>query len=459
MNKLFALLSKKLNAQSGFLKSLSILVGGTVFAQMVTVLSLPIITRLYTPEQFSIFAIYVSILSILGSVCCLRFEIAIPIPEKNREACSLSVLAILSSVIFSILLSIALLLFSEPLLRFIGKIEIIDYVWLLPLGLICTGLFTAFQYWAIRQKQYSIIAKANVFQAGGGASVQIVLALMGCGVLGLILGQIVKSSFGILKLTKNFLQDCYNYLKEETLANLVNVFRKNIRFPKYSLWEALANTASIQLPIMYIAILSTNTDAGFLMLAMQILAIPITFIGRSVSQIYLAEAPSKVNRGEIEKFTLNVLEKLCLIGGGLLVFIGILSPTLAKYIFGEQWADMGLLISWMIPWFIFQLISSPISMIMHITGKQKQALLLTIFGLVLKMLMLGLQYTIDPSMLVESFAISSAIFYAVAFSVFLKAANVSFLSFIKMLRNRIFSYFVILSSGYALFEFLKYLEV
>lgn len=255
------------------------------------------------------------------------------------------------------------------------------------------------------------------------------------------------------------MQDCYNYLKEETFANLANVFRKNIRFPKYSLWEALANTASIQLPIMCIAILSTNTDAGLLMLAMQILSIPITFIGRFASQIYLAEVPSKVNRGEIEKFTLNVLDKLCLIGGGLLLFIGILSPVLVKYIFGEQWADMGLLISWMIPWFIFQLISSPISMIMHITGKQKQALLLTIFGLVLKMLMLGLIYTIYPSMLVECFAISSAIFYLIAFSVFLKAANVSFLSFIKMLRNKTFSYFVILSSGYALFEFLKYLEV
>lgn len=448
MKSLIEKLNSKLNAQGGFLKAVSVLVGGTAFAQLLIVISLPIITRLYTPEQFSVFAIYVSMLGILGVICCLRFEIAIPIPEDKKEAISLSILAILSNIIFSILLCLVIFLFSKPLLTWMGKVEILDYIWWLPVGVFFTGLFTTFQYWATRQKQYNIIAKTSVVQAGVGSITQIVSGLLGYGVLGLVFGQVVKSSAGMIKLAKNFYQDCSQFIKKENFSNLKSVFKKNIQFPKYSVWDALANTASIQLPIIIIALLSTGSDAGFLMLAMQLLAIPMTFIGRAVSQVYLAEAPAKVESGEIGEFTVKVLENLLLIGINVLITLGILSPLLVKYIFGQQWAGMGIIVSWMIPWFIFQLISSPISMIMHVVNKQKLLLVLTLSGLLLKTTALYVQYYVDPKYLVQNFAIVSAIFYLVAFLVFTKSANVKFSELCNVVKKQLLIYvFVVMGVG------------
>lgn len=458
MKNLIEKLNCKLNAQGGFLKAVSVLVGGTAFAQLLTIITLPIITRLYTPEQFSVFAIYVSILGILGAICCLRFEIAIPIPEDKQEAISLSVLAILSNIIFSILLCLVIFLFSKPLLTWMGKVEILDYIWWLPVGVLFTGLFTTFQYWATRQKQYNIIAKTSVVQSGLGSMTQIVSGLLGYGVLGLIFGQVVKSSAGMIKLAKNFYQDCSQFIKKENFSNLKSVFKKNIQFPKYSVWDALANTASIQLPIIIIALLSTGSDAGFLMLAMQLLAIPMTFIGRAVSQVYLAEAPAKVESGEIGEFTVKVLENLLLIGVNILITIGLLSPLLVKYVFGEQWAGMGVIISWMIPWFIFQLIASPISMIMHIIGKQRQTLMLTFFGLVFKLLFLYAQYCINPKYLVQNFAISSAIFYLIACIIFLRCARVDIKSLWYILKKCMIIYMCLVTVSSILFLLFEYLE-
>lgn len=455
MKSLIEKLNSKLNAQGGFLKAVSVLVGGTAFAQLLTVISLPIITRLYTPEQFSVFAIYVSMLGILGVICCLRFEIAIPIPEDKQEAISLSVLAIVSNIIFSILLCLVIFLFSKPLLTWMGKVEILDYIWWLPVGVFFTGLFTTFQYWATRQKQYNIIAKTSVVQAGVGSITQIVSGLLGYGVLGLVFGQVVKSSAGMIKLAKNFYQDCSQFIKKENFSNLKSVFKKNIQFPKYSVWDALANTASIQLPIMMIALLSTGGEAGFLMLAMQLLAIPMTFIGRAVSQVYLAEAPAKVESGEIGEFTVKVLENLLLIGISILVAIGILSPLFVKYIFGQQWAGMGVMISWMIPWFIFQLISSPISMIMHVVNKQKLLLVLTLSGLLLKTTALYVQYYVDPKYLVQNFAIVSAVFYLVAFFIFIKCANVNFFDLYKVIKKQFVIYISVVISASGLAYLLK----
>lgn len=455
MKRLIERLNNKLNAQGGFLKAVSVLVGGTAFAQLLTIISLPIITRLYTPEQFSVFAIYTSMLSILSVVCCLRFEIAIPIPESKQEAITLSVLSIISNIIFFILLCCVIFFFSNPLLELLGKSEIAAYIWWLPIGVFLTGLFTTFQYWATRQKQYNIIAKTSVVQSGFGSITQIVSGLLGYGVLGLIFGQVVKSSAGMMKLAKNFYQDCSQSIKKENFSNLKSVFKKNIQFPKYSVWDALANTASIQLPIIIIALLSTGSDAGFLMLAMQLLAIPMTFIGRAVSQVYLAEAPAKVESGEIGEFTVKVLENLLLVGVNILITIGILSPLLVKYIFGQKWASMGIVISWMIPWFIFQLISSPISMIMHIVNKQKLLLLLTLSGLFLKTIALYLQYYIEPKYLVQNFAIVSAVFYLAAFFIFIKCANVNFFDLYKVIKKQFVIYISVVISASGLAYLLK----
>lgn len=446
MNQLLDRIKNKLNIQGSFLKSVSVLVGGTVFSQLLTTASLPLITRLYTPEQFSVFAVYVSMLTIFSVVCCLRFEIAIPISQDDREAVSLSLLSILSNTIFTIILFFIIAMFADSIRIWIDKEEILGYTWLLPLGVFATGLYTTFQYWATRKRQYTVIAKTNVVQSGMGIITQILSALLGFGVLGLILGQIMKSSAGTLRLAKNFLHQNMAFIREENFSQLRKVFYKNSQFPKYSVLDALANTASIHMPILIIATLSVGAEVGFLTLAMQLLAIPITFIGRSVSQVYLAEAPAKVEVGKVGEFTVNVLEHLLFIGVTVLLIIGILSPLLVKYIFGQQWADMGSIISWMIPWFTFQLISSPISMIMHIVGKQKQLLYLTLFGLFLKLCALYVQYKINPDYLVQNFAISSAIFYMIASFIFLKLAQVKWQD-LQSLFMKAICFFVIIASS------------
>ena len=83
---------------NGLVKSTGVLVGGTAFAQALTILVLPILTRLYTPDDFSLLAVYTAILAIVSSVACLRFEIAIPLPSSDDVAIRLVCLALLSVV-------------------------------------------------------------------------------------------------------------------------------------------------------------------------------------------------------------------------------------------------------------------------------------------------------------------------------------------------------------------------
>ena len=435
MKSLFEKINVKLNAQGGFLKAVSVLVGGTAFAQGLALIALPFITRLYSPAEFSIFAVYASILGILTVASCLRFEIAIPIPSEEKEAATLVVLALISNLIISILIGLVIWLFHTEIITLLKQPSFNQIIWLIPIGVFFSGIYTALQYWATRKKNFTTIATTRVIQSVSGVATQIILGIWGAATLGLVFGQIIKVSAGIGKLAKNFWLEANLYIKNITVKQLCMVFRKNDQFPKYSTLDSLANSAGAQLPIIIIAALALGSEAGFLMIAMQVMAVPIQLIGGAVSQVYLAHAPAAVEENTITQYTITILENLFKYGVSSLIFIGLVSPVLAKYVFGQEWSDVGLLISWMIPWFAFQLIASPISMIMHIANKQRQMLLLTCTGFILRLGMLYGQFYLNPSYLLEAYAISGGIFYSICYIAFSHVAGLKVKDHILLIRK------------------------
>jgi lipopolysaccharide exporter len=86
---------------SAFAADVFKLVTGTTLAQAVAVLASPLLTRLYGPEAFGFLALFISITSILGVVACMRYELAIMLPQDDREAANLLALSLLSTVIVS----------------------------------------------------------------------------------------------------------------------------------------------------------------------------------------------------------------------------------------------------------------------------------------------------------------------------------------------------------------------
>ena len=74
-------LVNRLLPRASFARSVGVLAGGTAVAQGIGVLALPLITRLYTPEDFSVLAAYASILGIVAGVACLRLDVASQCPR------------------------------------------------------------------------------------------------------------------------------------------------------------------------------------------------------------------------------------------------------------------------------------------------------------------------------------------------------------------------------------------
>ena len=377
------------------MRSVGVLAGGTAFAQALTVLVLPILTRLYTPADFSVLAVYISILGLVSVVACLRLEIAIPMPQRDEDAANVLAITLCSSATTAALLGVTVWLYPQYLLNLVDQPALAPYLWLLPLGVWLASSYAALQYWATRQKKFTAIAKTRLTQAVGGAGTQISMGWAEIAPFGLLFGHMITSGAGVIGLGRSALKYDRLALKSIRLSRMRRVFREYDRFPKYSTFDALANTAGIQVPIIVVAATAIGSEAGFLILAMRAMQAPLSLIGGAVAQVYLSRAPQQHRDGQLANLTADVVGGLVKTGVGPLFFAGLVAPPVFAIVFGDEWRRAGELVVWMTPWFVFQFLSSPISMVMHVRSWQKAMLGLTISGLLLRLGAVGLALRFD----------------------------------------------------------------
>tara|TARA_R110000850_G_scaffold96655_4_gene201889 strand:- start:25455 stop:26822 length:1368 start_codon:yes stop_codon:yes gene_type:complete len=398
---------------AGFARHVSVLVGGTAFAQALMLLALPVLTRLYTPDDFAVLAVYASLLAILASVACLRLEIAIPMPEQDEVAVNLIILALLAAVGITMVVCLGLLLFSNEIAALLGKPALAAYLWLVPIGLLGSASFAATQYWMTRKKRFPAIARARIRQSTAGVSTQLLFGYFAAGPFGLILGQVITLTGGVILLGRSALRDIRPLLNQISARTLRATLAEYQKFPKFSTLEAFSNSGAVQLPVLLIAAYVAGPEVGFLMLAMKIMAVPMTLLGTGVGQVYLSQASEHYREGKLPAFTAEVLKNLCRIGAPLILIGGLLAPHLFPLVFGREWQRAGELVLWMVPWFVFQFMSAPISMALHVTSHQKVALGLQLAGLAIRVLsVLAAVWVGMRGQVTEAYILSGAAFYA-----------------------------------------------
>lgn len=396
-----------------FLRSVAVLVGGTALGHGITAAALPVLSRLYTPADFSLLAVFAGLVSIISVVACLRFDVAVALPEEDEEALRLLTLALGTALVCSFVVLIAVLVAPGQIAHWLKQPGLQAYLWLLPVSVLLGGGYSALQMWFVREKAFALIARSRVAQSTASAGTQIASGVLAVGPGGLLFGHAMNTGAACLFLGYRLLagHTARAASKRMTWTALRRTFRRYDRFPKYSTFEALCNSAAIHLPVIMIAALAAPTEAGYLMLATYVMQAPMALVGAAVGQVYLAGAAHKHRQGLLGEFTAEVLGGLLKSGSGPLLAVGIVSPAIFGLIFGAGWERAGVLVAWMTPWFVLQFLSTPISMGLHVTGHQRLAFALQLLGLALRAGMVWLAASLSPLHVSEWYAVSGFLFY------------------------------------------------
>lgn len=397
---------------SSFVRAVGVLVGGTAFGHAITAVTMPIVTRLYSPADFSVLVVFSGVMAIIAGAACLRFDIAVPLAVEDREAANLLALSLSCAAVVCGLLGLVIVAAPRPVANALSQPALEPYLWLLPVGIFLAGAYSALQFWVVRQRQFATLARTRVLQSAAAAGVQIIWGLASVSPFGLLLGHVVNSGSACLGFGRRLAGKDRCILAAVSLDGMLSAAVKYSHFPKYSTIEALCNSASIQLPVLLIAALTAGSEAGHLMLALYVVQAPMGLIGGAVAQVYLARAPEELRAGTLGSFTAGVVAGLVRSGVGPLAFAGIVSPLLAAPVFGAEWQRAGVLVSWLTPWFAVHFVTAPVSMALHVTGRQRMALWLQFTGLVGRVAAVVLAGALPGHHVSEAYALSGLLFYA-----------------------------------------------
>ena len=114
------------------LKNVVTLITGTTVAQIIPFLISPILTRLYKPEEFGNFTLYMSFVSVFGVIATLRYDLAVVQPQDDADAKSIIILCLKINGVLTFLLLLGIALADLFYLYGITNIKIEWWTYFLP---------------------------------------------------------------------------------------------------------------------------------------------------------------------------------------------------------------------------------------------------------------------------------------------------------------------------------------
>ncbi|MEN0456528.1 type 8 capsular polysaccharide synthesis protein Cap8K [Staphylococcus aureus] len=337
-------------------------------AQVILIITTPIITRLYSPTEFGEFTIFSNIAMILIPIINARYDLLIVNTKNDRSA------NILSQISF--LISLLILLILIPIFAISAWLYpnfILDFIFIIIM-LFLVSLTNIFTNYLNKERKYKVLSLINVFRAGSMALLQIIFGLLALGSLGLIIGFSLSYIAGITLGYKTFKKH-FNIVrdKEETKA----LFLENKNQLVYSTPSILLNSLSFSVVVFFIGILYTNTEVGIYGMAIRVLGIPVTIISLGLSKIFMQQANDYyIEYGNFRNLLLKFSSILVIVSIILYVPLYLFSEELVNILLGHSWGDAITVIKIVIPLFVIRLIVSTVSLSVIVLQKQQLELIL-----------------------------------------------------------------------------------
>lgn len=357
--------------RSPFLASVTVLATGTVVAQVIRLLASPVLTRLYTPEAFGLFATFMAFVVSLMPGITGKYETALVLPKRNSRAVHLFGVAVWFSLVVFILFILILLFFQEIMLQRFDAVGLEGWIYLAPVVLLFGGLFNLGQFVAIRSDRYRVMAHSKVIMAITTVAINILLGLMGVGFQGLLLGSLVGFIVASVYLySDNFvslLKGCFSGVRKKIV-----LAKHYSDFPIYNASSGILDGITVSLPVFFLSYYYSVEVVGYYALVMNVLIVPKRFFASAVSQVNLKKIVECINTGRpIEPYLYRLSAAILLMSLPPSIVLMIWGPEIFSFVFGDVWEEAGRIAQILAIALAFKLVSSTLSSSLGATNNNR----------------------------------------------------------------------------------------
>tara|TARA_B100001093_G_scaffold376613_1_gene361787 strand:- start:1529 stop:2764 length:1236 start_codon:yes stop_codon:yes gene_type:complete len=385
-----------------FLKNISVLVAGTSLAQSFTILASPVLSRLYTPEQFGQFGTFIVSVGLLSTIAALSYEMAIVKQSKSLKA----------NQIFQICLFIAFSTSSAIFLlaSMFGFLIEIPFANLVPIAMLLYAVNNAIYSLLNRYELYPLLAKAQILRSSSIVSLQVIFGYLSFTYYGLVLAAIVAALITCIYGYIQFI-GIYKIGRFPSIKTTKILLTENIDFARYGVPQNLMSYVSANSPVFILSFYFGLAVVGSYFFAMKLVQIPANFFGAAIKRVFYRRA--EVLKSDLElllKLYIRMTSLMTIMIVPVMIFWFFNAEKIFPLIFGEGWDSAATISKWLLIWFGSQFVMAPTRSLFLVFDIQRNMLIFdTILGFLRFGLLIGLAENLEALEVVKYFAIVSAI--------------------------------------------------
>ena len=370
--------------KSSLVRNASKLASGTIVAQIIAFITIPILSRTYSQEAFGLLAIFSAVVAFISSFATLKYDTALVLPKDDKDAYTLLKLSNIATLIVTVI-CVSFMFLPIPYFKQYQGLQV-----LIGIGVLLSVNYNNSALWNIRYKQFNHTAISNVIQSIAIFLAQYLLyhyfELKGL-IIGNVIGVFIAGIYLIIN--RDFDWKVYRTITKD---NMREQGKRYIDFPKYFTAANAILSLSSSLPVLLFVKYIPLSQIGVYGIALRIISQPVSLIANSIRSVVLPDMAERKNQKKsILKWYIKIFSGLFVVS--LLASLGLI--LLADYIvnifLGKEWADAALYAKMLIPLLIGMMIASPGTAAIRVFEMQKYNFKYSIFSLVLKaMTLLGL---------------------------------------------------------------------
>lgn len=396
--------------RNDFLRNVFALFTGNALAQIISLMIMPILTRMYTPEEFGAVALFVGLVNVFAVASNGRYDMAIVLPKRNGQAFHLLVGSIVFTLFFSIVSLLVVVIFYDKLTGMFEASVYKKIIWLLPLCIFLVGSHKCLTYWFNRSRSYRLIGVNRIVQNASQTGVRLGRNFFTNGHWGLVSGFIAGEFFSWGTMVFQVSRREFWRLKYLSLRTILKSFREYFNFPLYLMPMGVLNSLSTYLLVFALSFITTSGMVGHYERAWRVISFPLSLISASFGNVFYEKMNRTRNRRRLYVYSYFGNLGIAIV---MLFPIAIWGEAIFTFVLGKDWAIAGGIARIILPLTIFGFATQCVSTVFSIIRKNQILLIWQVAYLVLAIGWIVFASDFDIYFLLRIYSFSGALMYII----------------------------------------------
>lgn len=326
-----------------FLRSALMMLGGVAGAQIINLLAMPVVTRIFPPEALGVHALFVSAAASLTVLATLRLDLAVVLPREQSVAVRIWWLGFYQGLAAALLIgAVALVLGGWINASFAPGVSSAAWVWLLAPMVIASVVTQMGTGLATRQGRFDLVVLSNLATALVFASTAMAIGWLAPGDQGVVVARLSGQTAGCLSLIALAIVVCRRGGHwRPRLLRARELWREQRQFLVFNTPYSLVGALARDLPLYVFALGGGAALTASYALARTIMLAPTSLISGALSSVFYREASRHLGTPRLEALAIALSRWGLFLTIPGFAFVAVWGDELFALVFGDQWRAAG----------------------------------------------------------------------------------------------------------------------